>query len=230
MTHNHTGENTDTNTDANTDASTNSNTDANTDASTNSNTDASTNSNTDANTDEYKGKLPWTKNLLRAFVDYTSGQLNKHLGTGPIHHPILDTLRTLFEKKSFTVAICTGFVTIGIVIMLLNKNLPEGYVFITFFLVMKIARWYATAHNKCIVSYFECRLRRIKKHEGVVNALLFSIYRVANDVHALIAAIIYAGIVVYYHFFIMKGRLRPYTCELYYWVYGMIRGGPVLAT
>ena len=88
------------------------------------------------------------------------------------------------------------FLLIGIIHILLNKKLNEYYIGILVFFLIKMVFNY----RKCTVSYIECKLRNVKKENGYINKFMNDIIDFREKDESIFVYI-YAGLIIYYHFF-----------------------------
>lgn len=94
------------------------------------------------------------------------------------------------------------YLIIGLVMMLLNKNLPSYYIGLLVFFTIK----WVINYRKCTISYLECKIRGVKREEGYLNRLMDDILdiRKEKDIYLILAI----GItILYYHFYIKDNKL-----------------------
>ena len=87
-----------------------------------------------------------------------------------------------------------SYLLIGIVMMLLHKELPLIYLFCLAFCSFKVI----TNYRVCSVAYFECKLRDIKRNESYMNKFLDPIVDLRYTDHIYILLPIVYLILGYY--------------------------------
>jgi hypothetical protein len=87
------------------------------------------------------------------------------------------------------------YLCIGIVFILLNKNLSNLYMTLLVFFFAKMVFNY----RKCTISYIECKLRNVKKEKGYLYRFMGSIVDL-RDTHESVLYYIFASIIMYYYY------------------------------
>ena len=93
-----------------------------------------------------------------------------------------------------------SYLLIGILFILLNKNLNNLYIGLLIFFTFKVAFNY----RKCTVSYIECKLRGVKKEKGYLNRFMDSIIDLRQQNESVFYYI--ASFLILFYHFIDKGN------------------------
>ena len=94
------------------------------------------------------------------------------------------------------------FIIIGIIYIILNKRHPDIYILLTIFFLFK----FIFNYRKCTISYYECKLRGVKKEYGYLYNFMENILNYRNT-HHIYPIYIFLSIVLYYHFIIKKNLI-----------------------
>ena len=73
-----------------------------------------------------------------------------------------------FTEKSVYNIIIIVFMIIGVLYLVLDKHVPQNYAVICLFLMFKMLFNY----KKCTISYLECKIRKVKREDGILGSLL----------------------------------------------------------
>ena len=92
-----------------------------------------------------------------------------------------------------------SYLLIGIVMMLLHKELPLIYLFCLAFCSFKVI----TNYRVCSVAYFECKLRDIKRNESYMNKFLDPIVDLRYTNHIYLLTLL-SFIILTYNFVYLK--------------------------
>ena len=90
-----------------------------------------------------------------------------------------------------------SYLLIGIVMMLLHKELPLIYLFCLAFCSFKVI----TNYRVCSVAYLECKFRDIKREDSIMNNFLDPIVDVRYSNHVYLMSIIAFVILTYNYVF-----------------------------
>jgi hypothetical protein len=60
------------------------------------------------------------------------------------------------------------YVAIGLMYLFIDRNIPPNYAVLSAFLLFKMIANY----KKCTISYLECKIRGVKRQEGILASIL----------------------------------------------------------
>jgi hypothetical protein len=73
-----------------------------------------------------------------------------------------------FTEKKLYNGIVIFYVVIGLMYLFIDRNIPPNYAVLSAFLLFKMVANY----KKCTISYLECKIRGVKRQEGILASIL----------------------------------------------------------
>jgi len=73
-----------------------------------------------------------------------------------------------FTEKKLYNGIVIFYVAIGLMYLFIDRNIPPNYAVLSAFLLFKMIANY----KKCTISYLECKIRGVKRQEGILASIL----------------------------------------------------------
>ena len=103
---------------------------------------------------------------------------------------------------NFFIIITSIYLIIGIILCLLDTDIPNVYIgLLIFFLIKQIINY-----RKCTISYIECKIRGVEKDEGYLYNFLNGIVDLRNTNFSILIYIT-GFLILYYHYGIKKNPL-----------------------
>ena len=88
------------------------------------------------------------------------------------------------------------YTLIGISHMIFGKDVQQWYVVLLYFIVLKMLFQY----DKCTLSYFECKLRGVKKEDGYLYSFLDKFIKMRGRPIMLTYVVLFTIYVTYYYY------------------------------
>jgi len=98
-----------------------------------------------------------------------------------------------FNEKTIYNIIIVIFIFVGFLYVIFDKQIPENYAVIVAFCTFKIISNY----RKCTFSYLECKLRKVKKHDGVLASFLDHVVNIRDTNYKYFIYVISAILLVH---------------------------------
>ena len=106
-------------------------------------------------------------------------------------------------EKNKLILLTFLFLFYAIVNILLNSQIPNLYIIILCFFLIKMVFDY----HKCTLSYIECKLRNVKKEKGYINNFVEPIVNLRNEPESVFIYI-FGFLIIYYHFIDKKNEIN----------------------
>ncbi|AUF82641.1 hypothetical protein TetV_559 [Tetraselmis virus 1] len=107
------------------------------------------------------------------------------------------------SRRSTAIAVAGMFGITGIYMMSCDKNIPQWYIGLLLFGGFKIIFNY----RKCTISYIECKLRGVKKEQGILNSFLDGIINLRYLDYGTVIVAMFLTIVLSYYFLVKEQKL-----------------------
>lgn len=101
------------------------------------------------------------------------------------------------------IILCYIYLLFGLLFVIYNKELPGFYVAFIIFMLLK---WILN-YRKCTFSYIECKIRNVKKKDGILYNFLENLVNIRNTNHCILL-IVGGCTLLYYHFIVKKNELN----------------------
>lgn len=92
--------------------------------------------------------------------------------------------------------IVLNYIFIGLACIIFNIKIKQWYIVLLYFMLSKIIFDY----NKCTISYFECKIRGVKKYDGYIYQFLDKFIKLRNEKYKLFTLISFTAIFTIFYF------------------------------
>tara|TARA_Y100000389_G_C17467146_1_gene526667 strand:- start:4135 stop:4461 length:327 start_codon:yes stop_codon:yes gene_type:complete len=90
-----------------------------------------------------------------------------------------------------------SYAILGLYYCIFFGNVKQWYIVILYFMLFKIIFNY----DKCTISYYECKLRSVKKENGYLYTFLKKFINIRNNTYKLSITILYSILISMYYFY-----------------------------